>query len=394
MYAAISEQNEDIQTNEYGFPVWVTSQGVIRNAHLVLCEDNPKYCSTVYMPVDVKSTTGYGIDKNMSIEETMPDIKKLVQKQKVREAMDNFGDVMLKAGSEKEDHKYLEQIEKWVSRQVQMISLPDVLYFLDGFIQMSYQPGGQVLDGFMEIGYQPKYLVRTMLRHLAVKFNSIEKSPANIIHVLFLIGVSRDASPELMQYLHAYVEENVQEFDSIEIAIICWAFKTMNTKLSKDGNLLTTMAEKLIQELRDTVQKRSQSRMNMYLITRILQAFAEARFMNVTFYEKLGDVICDADWGIKSVYKGSPLAHLAYAYGSVGVQHGRLFESIEQHLSVMQNSEIHNFRKFRLKDLAHLCDSYSHLRMNIPKFLIDEVIYRMDHGIDELDTTSSNDQEK
>ncbi len=401
VYEAISEQNkaletEDIQTNEYsGFPVWCTSEDGIRINHWRLLEDNPKYCSTVYRPVE--STTGYGIDKNMSIEETMPEIKKLVEKRKVREAMDNFGDVMLKAGSEKEGQKHLEQIEKWVSRQVQMISLPDVLYVLDGFIQMSYRPKDQVLDGFIQMGYRPKYLVRTLLRHVAVNFKSIEKSPANIIHVLYLIGVSRDASPELMQYLHAYVEENIQEFDSIEIGFICWAFKMMNTKLSKDGSLLTTMAEKLIQELRDPVQTRSRSRgMSLYLITHVLKAFKDAKFRNVTFYEELGDVICDADWGIKSFsperQQGPPLAHLAYAYSSMGVKHERLFESIEQKLSVMQNTVIHDVRKFRLKDLARLCDSYSNLRMNLPKFLMDEVMYRIDDGIDKFDTMSSKEQ--
>ncbi len=329
---------------------WKISQRVTRQFRKLLASE-PKYSSTLHLPKSRLSAVTES-ECNMGIEERKDYINKLCKDGEIRQAMGIVHDTFLSYSSPRQE--ILMPLEKLLAGHcVQMLSLSDTLYALDAFIQMDF--------------YQPRYLLKTLLDHLTIHFESTKKTPANVVHLLFFIGLSREAPTDLMHAIEMYVEDNVKEYNIVDISLICFGFFVTKCVL-QSPTLIQAMANIVLEEIRGSIQEGSQNRLNVFPIGSILKAFRHTGYDDVRFYEELGDLMCETDMiASKNRVPLSVIAHtylqIPHTYARFRIKHQRLFHKIEEcidHLS-------YNGLKLRSKDLTRLCWAYAMLQNTAPK---------------------------
>ncbi len=349
----------DNRRKQKGGRGWTITRAVTQHIHEHLAND-PKYTTTLDRPRDSFRISESELD--IDIEQKIKRIDKLCENGNVSQATGVVVNTIMKYAKWPEE--VLKPLERWLTHRVHILSLPDALYALDAFVQMEYQP---------------RYLLKILLRHLALHFDSTDKTPANVVHLMFLIGLSRDAPVELMHDLETYIEENVHKFSSVEISIICFSFFVTNRAM-RSSSLTQTMAETLLNEFRVSHQNRSRDYMNLYRLGSILKAFRHAGYREVAFYEELGDLICESAWGLahdRPIKDINVSMQIAQTYATLGIKHEQLFQEMEGKIPALQTGVSGQGVRFRAKDLARLCWSYVILRRTVPKnwqdALIDEL---------------------
>ena len=318
--------------------------------------NNPKYSGTIYKPT-LKSESIFGEDSesNNINKQIVKEIYRLFEKGERKEAMDVFVDTVTRCTKYQQD--ILKPLEKCLASHIDTLSLSNSLY---------------AFDVFSHVEYRPRYLLGTLLRHLAVHFESVEKTPPNIVHLLYLIGLSRDAPVELMQSLEIYIENNISEFNAVEIGIISFGFFVANRAM-ESPNLTQAMAETILSEFKTSLAKQSHHEMNLYLLGNIFKAFRHAGFKNVKFYEELGDIICESDWGLNDdqrIHDSNSLREIVRTYAILAIKHERLYKKMQDKFPALQSNqsaETEGKMAFGLKDLGQLCWSYHQLQIQVPQ---------------------------
>ncbi len=249
------------------------------------------------------------------IKEISADIRGLCKLGQTRKAIALACDTIKKDPVSRQD--IFMPLEKVLTERVKKISLPDALYCLDAFIQMEF--------------YQPRHFLPALLEHLAAHFESTEKTPANIAHLLYFIGLAREAPPKLMHCLELYVQDNISEYNTVDISLICFAYFVTN-RVMRCSSLIKTMANTVLEELRDSLNKGSQNNVN--LLGTILKAFKHAGYDDMGFYMELGDLLCDTDaLSVESgplTMIGHTILNIPPTYASARIKHSRLFQKIQQ----------------------------------------------------------------
>ncbi len=336
---------------------WSISTAVRHSLHRNLIS-NPNYTSTVCLPsISFKIRADYYLGTK-NVEPMVAEITRLFEKGEDKQALEVFVGVI--KGESKWGLEDLKTLEQCLAAQVQTLSLPNTLYALDVFIQ---------------IDHSPSLLLGALLRHLSMQWESIEKTPPNIVQLLLLIGLSRNAPDELWHSLEGHLEENISALSAAEISIVSFGFFAANRRI-RSSSLTQAMADTLLKELKTSVLNQSWDKFNLHLLANILKAFRHAGYKDLTFYKELGDIICDSTWGLATSY--NPLMHIATTYATFGIKHERLLGEIKKKVSVVESNRstprtprIQDPRLpkiyFRSKDLRRLCWSYIQLQMEVPK---------------------------
>ncbi len=324
--------------------------------------NNTKYASTVYQSrINLQSIFQDYSGWNSGITQIVKNMNELFEKGQHKEAMDVFVPAAVKYSKWPEEA--LKPLERCLTSQIQGLGLTNTLYALDVFIQ---------------VDYKPSHLLAALLRHLSMQWESIEKTPPNIVHLLYFIGLSRDAPDELWHYIEKYLEENVTEISSVDICIICFAFASADVPI-QSSTLTQAMAKTICNEWTTSLQNQSKFYLDMNDSTNIFKGFHISNYDNVRFYEELGDIICETSLSDQAIRYSHLLMIIARTYATMGIKHDRLFKKIAEKIPASR-MQAYGSRKlqrkrttrkgtvlYRRKDLMHLCWSYAQLRMKVPR---------------------------
>ena len=315
------------------------------------------------IPVHVGSifSAKFTADSDIAMKQVNTDIKMMFEKGEIRKAMGLATDAILRDLGAKED--ILVPLEKQLTRQVQSLSITDALYALDTFIHFDL--------------YQAKGFLKALLDHLVTHFDATEKTSSNIVHLLYFIGLSRQAPTELMRSIETYVRENIKDYNTQDICLICFAFFVANYTM-QNSSLIQAMAYTVLEEFRDYVKNAAQNNFELHLLGNILKAFRHAGYNDVRFYIELGDLICDYD--MKSAptapmwLQADPFLQIPHTYAVLRIKHEKLFQKMEECIDNLK----HNGFKLRSKDLTRLCWSYAMLEGTAPGHWQEALILELD----------------
>ena len=207
------------------------------------------------------------------------------------------------------DEHDLRALEHQVASNVASYSLRDLVYCMDGF--MCYQ-------------YKPRLLLSRALKHLTCRFKEEEKTPSQVLHLMYIIGCSRDVPKEFSKALSIYVKEKRHIYELSDFVIVCFAFTVTNKRIP-DFVLLDYIAK-------TTKKHFTNSAMNYHGFVRllgILKCFCKSRYSDVDFYMTLGDCIVKGKDNLPKI-RGPLFNTLIHAYASAGIKHEQLFKVLQE----------------------------------------------------------------
>ncbi len=313
---------------------WKQSLQVTEELYKCL-KNNSKYTSTLHTPSETSGDQwirGSNIDRDFHIEQRLSAIEKLIKQGKIKEAMPDVNEISSQGS--KSHEKICNRIEYCLITQVLVLSLSDCLYALDAFLQMDFQA---------------RYLLRALILRMDKHYDSIEKTPSNIVQLLFFIGLSVKAPAELMHCLELYVEENMADFDLVELTLMCYTFCVTRPAM-RESQLVHAMANRVIEEVRKGLDNR-QCNVNADLIGKIFKSFNYSYYSNVKFYKELADLICGADLRLLNdtiIKDDCPALEISRACSSRGIKHKELILMIERSISGNNNILIFLVRVYML----------------------------------------------
>ncbi len=158
--------------------------------------NSSRYTGTVHIPRKTSRDqwlSGSDMEKNFYIEKRLSVIEKLIKQGEIKEAMHDVNEISSQGS--KSHEKICKRIEYCLITQVLLLSLSDCLYALDAFLQMDFQA---------------RYLLRALILRMNKHYDSIEKTPSNIVQLMFFIGLCVKAPADLMHCLELYVEGTIK----------------------------------------------------------------------------------------------------------------------------------------------------------------------------------------
>lgn len=196
--------------------------------------------------------------------------------------------------------------------------------------------------------YRPSRFLHSLSHCWAIKWDQLDLSPSDIVHLLFYLGVNRSSPIELMAMCEIYIEKNIDKFSGPQLSVICYSFFNSNTAFRSFATI-ASIADATLKELPS---------ISVNMLTNILKALRHASFKNVAFFETIGDALCQEN--LKQEKYLSTLTHLVYPFASVGIQHKDLFSHV-----MSAACQIVESGKYRSKDLIKIIWSYTTLQQPV-----------------------------
>ncbi len=100
------------------------------------------------------------------------------------------------------------------------------------------------MDSCLHHRYRPARLLRATLAHLSSYLHEESLTPETAVHLILLIGFSRNAPPEVIRSLEDYLLKHVDELSALAVHIVCFGFSSTNTPLIR-LSLLRKMCDKI-----------------------------------------------------------------------------------------------------------------------------------------------------
>ena len=187
-----------------------------------------------------------------------------------------------------------------------------------------------IMDGFLCHKYKPRLLLSRALKHLAYHFKDEEKTPSQVLHLMYIIGCSRDVPRELSGALEDYVRENRHSYKLSDFVVVSFAFMVTNEPIT-DFVLLDYIAE--------VTKKHFTNRAINYVtftwLVSIFKCFYKSRYSDVDFYMTLGDCIVKGKDRLPKI-RGPQFNTLVHAYGTAGIKHDQLFKVLQEKTEIQE----------------------------------------------------------
>ena len=182
-----------------------------------------------------------------------------------------------------------------------------------------------------------------------------------------------------MHSIEQYVEDNMKGFDFIELTLMCYTF-CMTSHAARESPFVHAITKRLHMELSKGLLIGERYNMNETVLKNILLALGHAYYTNVEFYERLGDVICDADFPLlhgKIIKPDCPAVSIADSYRRLGIKHAGLLRTIEKNIPESRTSQSSSAVPVLSKGLVELVHIYVRLQERPPKHWLDALLHEL-----------------
>ena len=204
-------------------------------------------------------------------------------------------------------------LEQEVASNKELYNLRDLVYCMDGFLNHNYKP---------------KFLLPRALKHLAYRIKEEEKTPSQVLHLMYIIGCSRDIPRELSGALEDYVRDNRHSYKFTDFVVISFAFMVTNEPIT-DFILLDHIAQETMKYFNNVPITYNTF---AWLIS-IFKCFYKSRYTAVDFYMKLGDCIVNGEKTLPK-FRGPQFNTLIHSYASAGIKHDPLFKVLQKKIDI------------------------------------------------------------
>ena len=211
------------------------------------------------------------------------------------------------------------KLEVEFARSVSKYSLKDLVYLMDGFLQREHEP---------------KELLAVTCKHLVFNFSNEEKSPSSILHLLYIIGCSRNVPRELLGEIENYLKAHIDQFKLSDFAVIGFAYMVTNEPITS-YTILHAMAEEALVHVREKTKYSSHSDVyhDYSNLVQLYKSFAHSKFYSLKFYTEMGDLLIDLLNRIDNI-RGPQFMTIIQAYAAAGVKHDDLFAKLLEKINI------------------------------------------------------------
>jgi hypothetical protein len=225
-----------------------------------------------------------------------------------------------------------------------------------------------VADAFYMMGYQFWAYFSVLASQIGLRWESLKIKRQDILQLAFYVSYLRKAPIHLMYKIEKFVHDNSDEFSANDIGLICHAFFATNTSF-RNYSLLDRIAQTTLSNL-------GKDKLKPYLLSNILKSLRHAHFLNIQFYDELGQCLCRVK-SDKVQLKVNDFANIASTYSSLRVTNSELFAFISSSVVKLAKKPKLVQQSFRTKDLCRLIWSFGQLcepiDHTICKILVDKL---------------------
>ena len=211
------------------------------------------------------------------------------------------------------DEHDFKKLEHEVAKNIPLYNLKDLVYCLDGFLFHRYQP---------------KFLLSKVLKHMSYRFKEEEKTPSLVLHLMYIIGCSRDVPRELSGALENYVRDNRQSYGFTDFTVICFTFMVTNEPIT-DFILLDYMAKTTMEYFTN----RPLSYQTFHLLVSMYKCFTLSSYHDLDFFMKMGDCIVNGKDNLPKI-RGPQFNTVVHSYAAAGIKHDQLFKVLQDKVDI------------------------------------------------------------